>query len=97
MLGKGHEAKAVFGSPDFHLSVIASSGEERAVGTVSHAVQVEEVALLFEHICFTLPLPHEKLPLLLAAEGDPLGSCVQTDRVNTILGYLERLQRLEVV
>lgn len=49
------------------------------------------MALLLQDISLTLPLPNEELAFLFGGEGDPIARVIDTDRVDLLLGDLERV------
>lgn len=55
------------------------------------------MALLFEDISFRLPLPYEKLTLLLAGEGNPLSCRINAYRINFAIRYLETVNAFKSV
>lgn len=47
------------------------------------------MALLFDNIGLTFPLPNKQLALLSTAEGDPLSGGIETNGINSVLRDLE--------
>ena len=100
MLRERSEAEAVLGGPELDLAVVTARRQEVPIWRVGNRVQIEEVALLLQHVGLALPLPHKELALLLARHADPVTGCVDRDAIDLVLGDLERVdgvQSVEVV
>ena len=78
--------------------VVEGGGDDGAAGRVGERGHPgEEVALLLEHVGFTLPLPHEQLALLFACHANPVTSRVYGDTVYLVLRDLEGMDRVQSV
>ena len=78
------------GYPDFaqpHLGILPARRHIHAIWRVCHAAHRIEMPLLLEHVGLTLPLPHEQLAQLAAAQRDPFARHVEGDAVDTLVGY----------
>lgn len=91
MVSESGETKTVFGCPELYFAIVTTSRDVCPIGGVTNNVQVKEVALLFEDVSLALPFPDEKLPLILAAKGNPVTRRVYGNAVNLALRNLERM------
>lgn len=60
-----------------HLPIIPSCSEVLAIGGVSDAGHLVEVALLLEGLLLTLPLPHQQLAQLRTAQSHQVTQAVE--------------------
>ena len=85
MLGESHEAKTVLCGPKLYFTIVSSSSQEVAIRGVGHCVKVKEMSLLLEDICFTLPLPDEKLAKFRTAQHYPVTRNIEPHRVDGLV------------